>query len=220
MAIIIATLALSPEGLALEHALTEVSDVRIEAERTAGHGPGWMIPCLWVAGDVDAFGAALEDDPTIEEIVAVQKYHDERFYHVKWSEEVDERVWTIVDHEGSILAAQVRDGDWRLQVRFTSRDQFESFREYLSEQESSYRLLDLEESVAPTHEMGAVSGAQRAALVTAVEKGYFDVPRNATVEDVAQELGISQQAASERLRRGVKNLVRASLITAESPLDA
>lgn len=212
---ILATLSLSPAGFALDHALDEASDVRIEAERTAGHGPGWMMPCLWVAGDVDAFDAALESDPTVEEVIATRECRDERFYHVEWSDEVDERVAAIVDSRGSILAAQVQGGDWRLHIRFTDRGQFEAFQEYLADRSCSYRLLDLRETTAPTPEIGAVSPAQRDALVAAVEKGYFGVPRDATVAEVAAELDISEQAASERLRRGVENLVATSLITAE-----
>ncbi|MFC7134807.1 MULTISPECIES: helix-turn-helix domain-containing protein [Salinibaculum] len=43
--------------------------------------------------------------------------------------------------------------------------------------------------------------AQEASLRTAVEMGYFTVPREADAADVAQELGISKSAFIERLHR-------------------
>lgn len=43
--------------------------------------------------------------------------------------------------------------------------------------------------------------------------GYFGISRDASIEDVADELDISSQAASERLRRGTGNLVRDVLQT-------
>jgi predicted DNA binding protein len=41
-----------------------------------------------------------------------------------------------------------------------------------------------------------------------VEEGYFDVPCRVTMADLAAEFDISNQAASERLRRGLSNTFR------------
>ncbi|MFC4450241.1 helix-turn-helix domain-containing protein [Halorussus aquaticus] len=51
-----------------------------------------------------------------------------------------------------------------------------------------------------------VTPAQEAALRTALEMGYFEVPRGATASDVADELGISKSAFLERLHRGQATL--------------
>lgn len=44
--------------------------------------------------------------------------------------------------------------------------------------------------------------AQEAALETALEMGYFEIPRNATASEVSAALGIGKSAFLERLRRG------------------
>lgn len=54
-----------------------------------------------------------------------------------------------------------------------------------------------------------VTGEQREAVLTALELGYYEVPRHANLADVAAELGISHQALSERLRRAHGGLVSA-----------
>lgn len=51
-----------------------------------------------------------------------------------------------------------------------------------------------------------VTPAQEVALRTAMEMGYFSVPRETTASEVAAELGISKSAFLERLRRGQSTL--------------
>jgi predicted DNA binding protein len=50
--------------------------------------------------------------------------------------------------------------------------------------------------------------AQEACLRTALELGYFEIPREASSESVADELGISKSAFLERLRRAEAALFR------------
>lgn len=41
--------------------------------------------------------------------------------------------------------------------------------------------------------------------------GYYDIPRGCTTKELADELGISDQAVTERLRRAIGSLVRHTL---------
>lgn len=50
--------------------------------------------------------------------------------------------------------------------------------------------------------------AQETALRVAAEMGYFSYPRDASAQEVADELGISKSAFLERLRRGQDTLMR------------
>jgi predicted DNA binding protein len=54
--------------------------------------------------------------------------------------------------------------------------------------------------------------AQREAIMLAHSRGYFSVPRETTLSELAAELGISHQAASGRLRRGLESLVGNTLM--------
>lgn len=49
---------------------------------------------------------------------------------------------------------------------------------------------------------------QRKTLFRAVDKGYFSVPRETKLEDIADLLRITWQAASERVRRGAETVLR------------
>lgn len=52
-----------------------------------------------------------------------------------------------------------------------------------------------------------LSDEQFAVLETAYEMGYFDVPRTASMNDIAEELNVSQSTASERVRGAERNLL-------------
>ena len=45
-------------------------------------------------------------------------------------------------------------------------------------------------------------------LLTAVERGYFTVPRPTSLADLADAHGISDVEASERLRSGIDTILR------------
>ena len=54
--------------------------------------------------------------------------------------------------------------------------------------------------------------------MTAWEAGYFETPREATLEDLASDLEISQQALSNRVRRGLNTLI-SNTLRVRSPED-
>lgn len=59
----------------------------------------------------------------------------------------------------------------------------------------------------PRTSLDAVTERQRDVLETAYEMGYFEVPREVSVADVAADLGLDPSTVSEHLRRGERNLL-------------
>jgi hypothetical protein len=57
----------------------------------------------------------------------------------------------------------------------------------------------------------SLSDVQRETLRVAYESGYYSVPRAAALGELAARLGVSHQAISERLRRGVGSLIEYTL---------
>lgn len=211
---LIATFLIPPEALALERAFRDLPEMEVEAERIAAHSTGWVMPCLWIAGaDFDAVDDALANDPTVANVVETDEFADEKYYQLEWSDAVKEQVDIFLDMEGSILDASATAEGWKVRVRFASREQFDAFREYFDEHEYSFELLDLTEPGAPRQSYGELTPDQRNALVVAVERGYYRVPREVSARELAEELDISHQALSERLRRGTENLVHSTLVT-------
>lgn len=61
--------------------------------------------------------------------------------------------------------------------------------------------------VAPNNVAEGLSPKQRRAVEVAVRVGYYEVPRQATTEDVADELGCATATASEHLRKAEANIL-------------
>ncbi len=72
------------------------------------------------------------------------------------------------------------------------------------------RICSLNDDVAGTIEVDAtaVTDKQREAVELAIELGYYDDPRRASLDDLADRLGISKSAVSQRLNSVESTLVR------------
>lgn len=64
---------------------------------------------------------------------------------------------------------------------------------------------------APDAPVAALSDRQREAVEAALAAGYYDQPRGATHEDVADRLGCAPATASDHLQKAEAKLVRAAL---------
>jgi len=214
-----ATVSMAIEDFALSHALQEVPEMEVQADRLAAHSRHWVMPCIWVAGgDFEAFDAALSEDSTVQEVVSEVEYETEKFYQIHWTEAVKHRLDVALDAQASLLHAEAADGTWQLVIRFGTRNQFDTFRDHLTDEGVTFTLDDLTRSAAPQQFRGGVTAAQREALVTAVVKGYFAIPRETTMEEIADTLGISTQSASERIRRGIEEFVETMLVVDEGKI--
>jgi predicted DNA binding protein len=211
---IIATFSLPHGAVALKQAFQELPELEVEAERIAAHSRAWVMPCLWAANaEFDTTDKVLAADPSVNEIVEAYEFADEKYYQLDWADEVDERIDTYVDQRGSILDAEANADEWQMRIRFVDREQFDAFRDALTEQDMEFELRDLTEPGAPRQSFGKLTPDQRDALVAAREQGYSEVPRQTTARQSADELDASHQAVSERLRREVTSLIDATLAT-------
>lgn len=80
-----------------------------------------------------------------------------------------------------------------------TREQFESLGATLDATDRSYELLSV---VHTTSRDDVLTARQRECLRVARRAGYFEVPRESTLAEVAAELGVDTSTASETLRRG------------------
>lgn len=123
-----------------------------------------------------------------------------------------ERLRALAAAESVVEEISVTRQGWHQERWFADR---ETFLEYWSFWRETADAVSLERLVrvdgeGPSRGRSGDDGLtdpQREALVTARELGYFDVPRGASLSDVADELGVSPAACSERLRRGQATLV-------------
>jgi len=75
-------------------------------------------------------------------------------------------------------------------------------------------LRKLGEYSGPDRPMEKLTDRQREIVQLAYEKGYYEVPRSASTEDIAAELGIDPSTVAEHLQRAERNLLTQHLSTA------
>jgi predicted DNA binding protein len=110
----------------------------------------------------------------------------------------------------------VPDG-WRQTGWFADRDAFDTFSSFWK-RNADFRLRRLTRDGESEPPGNGLTDRQDEALRIAYEVGYFDVPRSASLEDVAEKLGIAPSSVSERLRRAQTQLIEETVATTWPPL--
>lgn len=209
----IVDIELPSEEFSLESSLAGSPDVEFEIVRVAAHGEGEVVPYVRVAGaDLDALHDAIRADDTVADAVLLDDFGDERLYRMRWGDRVEVLTHVLNRAGGTILEMHGSGDRWYLRVLYPDRDALSATHEFCRREGLTFtvtRISDLGESVGGS-EFG-LTHRQYEVLVTAAREGYFDVPRALTMADLAEELGVSQQALSERLRRGHETLIDGAL---------
>lgn len=201
------------EAFALEQALSTVPEMTIEADHLTSHSPREVFPFLWAAGsDHERIQAALADDPSVTEVSIADETEGEALYRMVWEESFCELIHDMVDHHAAILDASAQADQWKLRLRFSTEEMLSSFQDHFHEQGHQFEVLQLHHPTEPRQRAFGLTTEQHEALLVAVNKGYFSVPRTASTQDVSETLGISANAASERIRRGTEQLIRSGIL--------
>ncbi|WP_276300957.1 helix-turn-helix domain-containing protein [Halorussus lipolyticus] len=212
---VLAELTVPASEFVLSETLQSVPEMRIEIKRVVADTEH-VTPYFWASGDhLNRFEDALRDDDTVQDILTLEEQDgDERFYRVTWQADVETLMAAISDAKATILEAVSDDGKfWDLKVLFPGRDDLSGFHDYCVERDFSFQLERVYQPENP-QEVGEydVTDDQREALLAAYDAGYFDVPRDVSLTELADELGISRNALSARLRRGHRNLLANTMV--------
>jgi len=214
---IIAEVAIDGGGFTVGRALAAPRGTTVELEQVVPLDDGIFPYCRVRSEDEpEVFEEALASNPAITSVTRVESDDDGDsgdLYAIVWSADaVDGILAAITETRGQVLSATARDGRWRFTLRFPTSGRLADFQRTTTDADDDvdvgrvYAVADGK----PDPDFG-MTAPQLDALVTAVETGYFRVPRAISTVDLGAILGISDQAASERLRRGVETLVRNAL---------
>lgn len=109
----------------------------------------------------------------------------------------------------------VENGELVIDVVLRSRDVLTSIVASLRERGAAVELRRITEVGAAssrrrlTIDADAITDKQREAIEAAVEAGYYDTPRRADLSELAERLGVSRSAVSQRLTAAESTLVGA-----------
>jgi predicted DNA binding protein len=205
------------ELLALVPTLRELDDINIKVIHEATTDPDADIfPFVVEYDDIEALERTLDTDPTVVEYGLVDNTGDTSIYYIEHTEETKLISPAVTDINGFMLHAETKDKGWLVQLQVPSREALQSVWEYAREHGISFSLLEMyEEKEGGTESSFGLTAEQREALEIAYRSGYFSEPREMSLSDVADELGVSSTAMGGRLRRGMRNLISSTLIDEE-----
>ena len=207
---IIAEFDVQNPGTALSNALETNDEVELDIVQQAGTDPQRPFMFVWVAtADFDAWEAAMAADETVTDVEQYTEMDGERLYRMRITdaaESVSYGMWVELGAEQ--LEATWRDGWWRIRMRFPDREALAECQGWCEEHGVAFELRRIYSDPAAAREATDLTREQEEVLETALAMGYFEIPRRASMSDLASELDISSQAVSERLRRGHAALVR------------
>ncbi|MHC3439784.1 helix-turn-helix domain-containing protein [Natrialbaceae archaeon A-gly3] len=211
----------SPVG---QESLQAVPDMVLQVEDIRSlSDESWKF-IYWASGDdFETYEDALADDPTIDSYKCLTELPERRLYRITLSDEGQRQTLQPVAVEEDIVGRSLTKTAERVEFlgRFPSRDALYTLRDACREQDRKFELLSLYEEKPTEYDGGqssryGVTDTQRDALLAALKQGYFNVPRQTTMENIADSLDISVSALSSRLRRGQQTLLRNTLVQESS----
>lgn len=197
----------SPQ-LPLTNVAGAMSDLtfRLESAKQPHSGP--VVFFVRVSGpSFEGMKAAFTESPSVSEHVLISEVESMRMYQLVLANARPAFLDTLWFHKTFPESVVIMPDGWRIKQQFTNRDEFSEYREFWQTLDFSFILDRLYDSTNTDAEVIAVSDKQREALLTAYKAGYFSVPQETTLDEVAEALEISRSALAERLHRAQSHLI-------------
>ncbi len=208
----IADIEIPAEGTGAGELFEAVPSLTCEMERviaSSGHG-------LWLSGpSQDAVEEALDDATAIGGHALINSDEDRWLYDIEFEPDTADVFDLVIEERGTVLSASASNGTWLLSIRFTDRESVSSLYDRLDEEDVAPTIVRLFDLAEESHSQCGLTARQYETLVAAIDHGYFEIPREVSMQELSEELGISHQALSERLRRAYRALVTSELNVSE-----
>lgn len=208
---VLATFTVQANDFILGSVFEEVPGLTIRPASMVPMGTQVM-PYCWISGGAPAVvEVAMEREPLVDEIDLLVEEDGQILFRIDWVPDLDGLIDELLDSEAAVLEAEGTAGSWRLRVRFPNHDTLSTFYERCVQRGISIELGKIHNPIDPGGNDYGLTPEQQETLLTALEGGYYSVPREMTLEELGEELDISDNAVSQRLRRGLTTLLTATL---------
>lgn len=188
-----------------------------QCTRTAGEH---LDLTAWASGDaVEPVETGLDADDTVDRWLPLRMPDGRTLYRIRLtadaSEQFDYAGWT--DGRMVHLSSTRRTSDWLVHAVVDDRAVLKTF---ARECTAAGVAFDLVRATA-VDQVGVwqypLTDVQVQTLRAAYDHGFYAVPRETSLEELAASFDVSHQALSERLRRGVDALIETTIVESEDP---
>ncbi|WP_246999492.1 helix-turn-helix domain-containing protein [Halosolutus gelatinilyticus] len=207
-----ATFTIPSDQFPLGSVFTQLPRITVELERIIP-GRESIVPYFWVRGTVvDDIESEFSDHPGVDAIQLIDSVEDQYLLRVEWAMEYNGVLSVLTETEIPLIEAVGTAQQWTFSIRGDDQYDITTFQQRCRELDIPITLTKLH-ALTPIESdtEGALTDTQEEALVLAYDRGYFNSPRDVTMEELGDELGISHQAVASRLRRGIQHVLGSTL---------
>jgi predicted DNA binding protein len=169
---ILADFSVPAAAFCLGDTMAALPTATMELDKAVAHSPDHVMPFLWViVADRESFVSTVSADPTVEDATVTDSFESTHLFQFSWAKIVSDRLHTVLDHDGVVLEARGSGEEWRLLVRFGTREHFTEFKDHF-EKFGPVTLQQITRPRTPGGVQYGVSDKQRDALLVAYDSGY------------------------------------------------
>ncbi|WP_049918702.1 helix-turn-helix domain-containing protein [Haloferax larsenii] len=215
----VATLRVPASTFILDDALARHPSIEARLLRSVQVDSASTTPSIWVRGnDATLVEPALRSDPSVSAHSKVFSSKQGGVYRTGFEALSDPILRLFADTRLTVVDSYAQGSEWVFRVLAEKRESLRALTETWEQNGLTHtveRISDCTEAADPSR--FGLTEAQHRTLVTAFREGYYEVPRDSDITGVANILGISHQATSQRLRRGHERLVQNALVQRLTP---
>lgn len=160
---------------------------------------------------INEFEEVAESDHTVATAQRVPSYERQPVYRIEFTPDTLLLGSIVTQENGFALNAYRHRGGWIERWQLPSHESLQKIWKFANDQSFTFDIYSVHQvSNYNNTESHSLTEKQQELLAIAYTNGYFDEPREMTLEEIAETLEISTSAASGRLRRGIKQLIEVS----------
>ncbi|HET7324000.1 MAG TPA: helix-turn-helix domain-containing protein [Halococcus sp.] len=210
---LIAIVHVAHPDFALSPTIRNCPDVGLRVMPQSATDPETGLFFFFVENSTESFEAALEADHTVTEWTAVANGETGAVYRMQHPSDAKLLSPKTLELGGLMLEAMSDETGWTIHLQFPNQEALSKLWEYCEDEGFSFELKRMFRHQPWTTSRGlSLTDAQREALTTAYEQGYFEEPRAISLAELADILDISPTAVGGRIRRGTAELIGTTMM--------
>jgi len=176
--------------LALAPTIRTLPDIEVAVVSDASTDPDNAVYFFrFDAADYDELEATFEADHTVTDFSLIVEGNGARTYRIEYAGETKLLSPPLADVGGLTIGAENHLNGWILHLQFQDHDGLYALDEYTTEREIHLDVLELQHVDGYDRDPDfGLTEPQREALLTAYDHGYYDEPRESSLEELAEQL--------------------------------
>ena len=193
--------------------------VTVELERVVPTNQE-IIPYVWIRGISHSKQERLEqtirNDEEVQNVELLDKIDRDYLLRIQWETAPVGIRQAIVETAVTLVSGVGNASEWIFEIRGDERESIASFQQYCHEHDLPIQLNNLRSLARiQADAKDTITDEQHEALTIAFQRGYYQTPRETTLQEMGDEIGITGQAFGARFRGGTYQLIKTNLITGE-----